>query len=293
MIIRTSGLVKQYGSRRVLDAVDLTVPEGAIYGLVGPNGAGKTTLLGLLSGLRRPTAGTLHVSVDRSRVAVLPDTPLFDPWLTAYEVVDLARGLTAPSLSSEEVDSALKRAGLSEVADRRVGAFSRGMLQRLGLAATVVGEPDLLLLDEPCSALDPAGRRDVLDLIATMAGRSTVLLSTHILSDVQQVCDHVGVLKDGRLLFQGPLDDLLRRYATPGWTVSLRSPVEPVITALQDEPWVIRVERVGAAVVSVRARSLEDGERGLAAVLASTRARVVSLVPDSLDLEPIFLELTR
>jgi ABC-2 type transport system ATP-binding protein len=159
MILETQGLVRRYGTHVALDGVDLAVPAGSVYGLVGPNGAGKTTLLAVLAGLRKQSSGSIHLTVPRHAVAVLPDTPQFDPWLTGREVVSLARHLVAPGLPEERVDRVLVDAGLAEAAGRRVGGYSRGMLQRLGIAATVVTEPELLLLDEPASALDPAGRR--------------------------------------------------------------------------------------------------------------------------------------
>jgi len=269
------------------------VPDGSIYGLVGRNGAGKTTLLGLLAGLRRPTAGTVDVRIPRERTAVLPDTPWFDPWLTAVEVVDLARALVAPDLPGSATRAALADAGLGDVADRRVGGFSRGMLQRLGLAATLVGEPDLLLLDEPCSALDPAGRRDVLDLVGRLAGRATVVFCSHILDDVQEVCDTVGVLGDGHLLFQGPLPDLLVGRASPAYRLRVRGDVGPLVPVLEAEPWVDGVERLGAEEVRIAVHDLPSAEAGLVPLLADHRVPVVRIEPASADLEHVFLELTR
>lgn len=293
MIVRTHGLVKDYEGHHALDGVDLVVPRGSVYGLVGPNGAGKTTLLGILAGLRRASSGSVEVTVERSRIAVLPDTPQFDPWLTAREVVELAATLTMGHRSGDAIANALALAGLTQVADRRIGGFSRGMLQRLGVAATMVGDPELLLLDEPCSALDPVGRHDVLELIAMMQDRATVLLSTHLLGDVQQVCDYVGILKAGRLLFQGSLEDLLQRHAAPAWTVRVVPPLGGVVAELEKEPWVSRIETVGTRELRVTARSLEEGQAGLAPALSRAGARIASLTPDSLDLESVFLELTR
>jgi ABC-2 type transport system ATP-binding protein len=208
VVLATHALHKQYDVPAV-DGVDLRVPAGSTYGLIGPNGSGKTTLLSMVAGLRTPTSGTIDLEVARTRMALLADTPEFEPWLTAREVVDLSRHLVAPDLGPDAVEAALVEVGLEGAADRRVGGFSRGMLQRVGLATCLVGDPQLLLLDEPSSALDPAGRREVLDLIARLAGERTVVLSTHVLTDVQQACDIVGVLQHGRLVFQGPLDVLL------------------------------------------------------------------------------------
>jgi ABC-2 type transport system ATP-binding protein len=292
-IVQTRGLRKEYGATVALDGVDLSVPRGSVYGLVGPNGAGKTTLLGILGGLRRATAGTVVLDVDRRRMAVLPDTPEFEPWMRAREVVDLSRILVAPEVPPERTDQALAEMGLSAAAHLSVGGFSRGMLQRLGLAATVVTEPDLLVLDEPTSALDPAGRREVLDLVSRLAARSTVLLSSHILGDVQRVCDWVGILREGRLLYQGSMDGLLSGRLTPAYLVRVRPPTDPVKAALAREPWVVEVgDEPQDGWLRVRVRSLEEAEARLAPALAAAGARVVAMEPEQVDLETAFLELT-
>jgi ABC-2 type transport system ATP-binding protein len=290
--IATRGLSKWYGEVVALAGVDITVPRGAVYGLVGPNGAGKTTLLSILAGLRRATSGTVEFGVDRRRVAAVPDTPRFEAWLTAREVVDLARVLADTGVSPEAVDVALRRAGLMDAADRRTGGFSRGMLQRLGLAAAIVGEPEVLVLDEPAAALDPAGRRDVLDLVATLAGTTTVIFSSHILADVQEVCDTIGVLRGGRLLFEGSTEALLVGRAAPAFVIALRSPLAPVTRALEAEPWVSLVEAHGADRLRVTVTSLDVAETGLARVLADAGARVRSIRLAQADLEHVFLELT-
>jgi len=289
MIVKTASLTKRYGTHTALDGVDLAVPEGSVYGLVGPNGAGKTTLLALLAGLRKPTAGELTIAVAKRKVALLPDTPQFDPWLTGREVVELARGLMGVAADPDRV---LADAGLADAADRRVGGYSRGMLQRLGLAATIVSEPEVLLLDEPASALDPAGRREVLDLIARMRGHATVILSSHILGDVQEVCDTVGVLRAGRLLFQGPIANLLVGRAVPAYRIKLRPPTDGVAAVLRALPWVTGVEPDGPDTLRCNVSSLAEAESRLPGALAEAGARVVSLAPLAPDLEDVFLELT-
>jgi ABC-2 type transport system ATP-binding protein len=290
--LRTEGLTKRYGTHTALSGVNLTVSAGSVYGLVGPNGAGKTTLLAILAGLRHATAGRVDLGVPRRRVAMLPDTPQFDPWLTGREVAALAARLATGVDDPSAVDSALTDAGLAEAAGRRVGGYSRGMLQRLGLAATMVSRPDLLLLDEPASALDPAGRREVLDLIAHLRGQATVVLSSHILGDVQEVCDTVGILREGRLLFQGSLEDLLVGHAVPAYRIHLRSSVAPALAALREADWVTAVTEPAGQTLRVTVRTLDEAERQLPAVLAAAGARVISLAPEAPDLEDVFLELT-
>jgi ABC-2 type transport system ATP-binding protein len=292
-MIKTNELVKRYGETAAVDTVDLDVEDGAVYGLVGPNGAGKTTLLGLLAGLRKPTSGSVHIEADHEDIAVLPDTPRFDEWLTGREVVALAQRLTTGLDDPGAVDAVVDEAGIGPAADRRVGGYSRGMLQRLGIAATVVGAPRLLLLDEPASALDPQGRREVLDLVARLRGSATVLFSSHILADVQEVCDTVGILDEGRLLFQGPIGELLVGSAVPQYLVRLRPPIEPVARALGEQPWIEGVSPTDGDELLITVASLDHAELKLTGALADAGARVVSIGPKAVTLEQAFLEVTR
>lgn len=289
-MIETQHLTKRYGSTTALEEVDLEVKPGAVYGLVGPNGAGKTTLLGLLAGLRRPTDGSIRIEADHTDIAVLPDTPRFDPWLTGREAVELAAHLTG---GEDRVEAVIDEAGLTHARDRAVGGYSRGMLQRLGVACTLVGSPRLMLLDEPASALDPLGRREVLDLIARLRGAATVLFSSHILADVQEVCDTVGILDRGRLMFQGPIEELLVGSAVPRYVVRLRPPLEGVAESLRRHAWVSEVNQTASDELAVSVESLEDAETRLVAALAEAGAKVVSLGPEAVDLERAFLELTK
>jgi ABC-2 type transport system ATP-binding protein len=289
--VTTSGLTRDYRGAGLFD-VDLVVPRGAIYGLVGPNGAGKTTLLSLLTGLRRPGKGTLDIAVPRRKVAVCPDVSEFDPWLTAGEVAGLARSLVAPASSPGTAQEALAAAGLGDAADRPVGGFSRGMVQRLGLACALVGDPELLILDEPTSALDPVGRAELLGQVGAMRGHRTVIFSSHILADVQRIADQVGILRDGRLIYQGGMQELVDTYLKPSWLVRVASDPAAVAAALAGRPWVTKVEPRGPEALSVQATSIEAGERGLPAVIAGCGARLVSLEPADADLESAFLALT-
>ena len=290
-MIRTEELTKRYGDAVALDRVALDVPAGSVYGLVGPNGAGKTTLLSILAGLRHPSAGSVAIDVERAGIAVLVDAPRFDPWLTGREVVDLARHLAAGDTPPAEVDRVLAESGLSDAAERRVGGYSRGMLQRLGLAATVIGDPAVLLLDEPASALDPVGRREVLDLVRRMRGSATVVFSSHILADVQEVCDHIGILDRGRLLFQGPVDDLLGRRSAV--LVRTRDDAPGLEDRFGGLPWVAGTDRLDDRTLRIRVSDTAAAEAGLAGVLADAPIRLVSVRPDTPTLEDAFLEVTR
>jgi ABC-2 type transport system ATP-binding protein len=263
-----------------------------VYGLVGPNGAGKTTLLSILTGLRRADRGTVWLGTEPDRVAVCPDVPEFDGWLTAAETLRLASSLGRRHPEQGAVEWALQAAGLTHASDRRVGSFSRGMTQRLGLACALVNRPELVILDEPTSALDPAGRADILELVDTMRHQATVVFSSHILSDVQRVADHVGVMRQGRLLYQGPTQGLVDTYLKPRWRLRLGDDPADVERALAEQPWVRGIDRDGERTLHVDAASLEAGERGIPRVLAQVGARLVSCEPLSADLESAFLALT-
>ncbi len=290
-IVTTSGLTRDYGGVGLFD-VSLLVPRGIVYGLVGLNGAGKTTLLSLLSGLRRPDRGTISIGVPRSRVAVCPDVSEFDPWLTASEAVDLARSLVAPDFGRASVAAALETTGLADAAGRSVGGFSRGMTQRLGLACALVADPDLLILDEPTSALDPAGRAEMLAQVAAVRGRRTVIFSSHILADVQRIADQVGILRDGRLLYEGGMQELIDTYLTPAWLVRIAGDPSEVMYAAARQPWATRVELADPGLIRIEATTIEAGERGVPALIAGCGARLVSFEPADADLESAFMALT-
>tara|TARA_B100000678_G_scaffold147154_1_gene122890 strand:- start:229 stop:933 length:705 start_codon:yes stop_codon:yes gene_type:complete len=207
-VLEISDLTKRYGKLTALAGLDLTLHDGTVHGLVGPNGAGKTTMLLIISGLKRKTSGEITFGVPTNKVMLMPDTPDFFPLLTAREIVDLARYPFRKEVSEESVTEVIELVGLGDSIDRRVGGFSRGMKQRLGLATTLIGEPQLLLLDEPCSALDPIGRREILDVILRLRSKSTVLFSTHLLSDVEAVCDSVTVVDHGKALYEGTVSGI-------------------------------------------------------------------------------------
>jgi ABC-2 type transport system ATP-binding protein len=217
--IHTNNLSKRFGSTVALAGLSMTVPRGEVFGFLGPNGAGKTTSVKLLLGLLRPTAGEgwllgrpIGDLQTRRRIGYLPELFRYQAWLSAREVLTLHCELAPLPRSSwkDEVGSALETVGLADRANDRVSTFSKGMQQRLGLAAALLGEPELVFLDEPTSALDPVGRHDVREIIRGLAARGTaVFLNSHLLSEVEQVCDRVAVVDKGRVIASGTMDQLL------------------------------------------------------------------------------------
>jgi ABC-type multidrug transport system ATPase subunit len=230
LVVETKGLTKRYGSRRagriVVDAVSLSVRRGEVYGFLGPNGAGKTTTLRMMLGLIRPTSGTAHVLGQPSgrsdvtgQVGALIEGPGFFPYLSGRD--NLRVMARYQGLADAVVDRALERVDLSDRGDDRFRSYSLGMKQRLGVASALMGDPELIVLDEPTNGLDPAGMQDMRALIVSLArGGQTVVLSSHLLAEVQEICDRVGVINNGQLLRESTVAELrgatsLRVRATP------------------------------------------------------------------------------
>lgn len=222
--IYCQGLTKRYGEIAALVELDLAVPYGSVFGFVGRNGAGKTTTMRLLAGLALATSGRAWVAglettsasrLARARFGYLPQDPAFYTWMSAREYLDYVGQIQGLSTAERkrQIEELLDLSDLQEAARRRIGGFSGGMLQRLGIAQALMGNPPVLLLDEPTSALDPAGRYEVLDMIARLRGKTTVFLSSHILTDIERVCDTVSVLHKGRLVLVSEREALLEQYA--------------------------------------------------------------------------------
>lgn len=229
-VIQTRNLTKTYGSVRALDGLSLNIPRGGVYGILGPNGAGKSTLFRILLGLIRPTDGEATVMgggigdvAASRRMGSMIETPRFPPFMTARQVLEWLSAAHGLNTDPGRVSGWLDRVGLSEAADRRVRGFSVGMLQRLGVAAALITEPELVILDEPTSGMDPPGIQEMRALIRSLAEREgiTVILASHQLLEVQRVCDRVAIMNRGKLVREGAVSELtssgerLRLSATP------------------------------------------------------------------------------
>ncbi|WP_298330454.1 ABC transporter ATP-binding protein [Haloactinopolyspora sp.] len=290
-IVVTDRLTKRYGDRLAVDHVSLTVRQGEVYGFLGPNGAGKTTTLRMLLGLIRPTSGTASVlgsapgdPMAVARTGALVEGPGFYPYLSGRDNLRvMARYQQA---GDRDVDEALERVDLAARGADAFRSYSLGMKQRLGVASTLLGGPDLLILDEPTNGLDPAGMADMRRLIVELAQQGqTVLLSSHLLSEVQEICDRVGVISDGRLLTESTVDDLrggrsLFVRATPvdrALAVSMQVAGEDAVQLLDDG---VNVE-VGAERAPELVRALIEADTAVYEVRFSERS-----------LEDVFFEMT-
>ena len=297
LALRTEELAKRYGRITALAGLTMAVPRGEIFGYLGPNGAGKTTSVKLLLGLARPSGGEAWVlgapisdpvahRKARARIGYLPELFRYQPWLSAREVLGLhcALGDMDRRFREREVQEALGMVGLAERADDRVGGFSKGMQQRLGLGVALLGRPELVLLDEPTSALDPVGRHDVREIIRALKARGTgVFLNSHLLTEVEQVCDRVAIVDQGRVIAVGTLAELLRsdavRIRATGVTALAKAALA-TFGAVDDEgEWLI-----------VRGIT-PDAVPALVDALVGAGARVYAVEPRHESLEDRFLSL--
>ena len=250
--ISTAGLTKHYPGVAALTDLSLDVPAGSIYGFLGPNGAGKTTALRILAGLTAPTRGSASVAgipigdgpAYRRQIGYLAQDPRFYDWMTGRETLRFVASLydDASKGAATHVASVLDRVGLADAADRRTGTYSGGMRQRLGIAQALIASPAVLLLDEPVSALDPIGRREVLDLMRELRGDVTVFYSTHILDDVERVSDHVAILDGGRLVRSAPTAELLASFSQDQLQVVLGGADDATAVAMAIIPGIVSVE---------------------------------------------------
>lgn len=294
--VETRDLRKVYGSTIALEALDIRVEPGEVFGFLGPNGAGKTTAVKLLLGLTRPTSGggtvlgrPLGDLRARRSIGYLPELFRYQAWLTAREVLDLHARLSglSPATRAREIDRVLAVVGLSGRDRERTGGFSKGMQQRLGLATALMGDPALVILDEPTSALDPVGRDDVRSIIREARQRgSAVLLNSHLLGEVERLCDRVAIVNRGQVVAAGTLQDLLGEPA-----VRLRVTDLPAAAAAD-------LARFGAMSTDEQGWTVirpVDPERIPDVVAAAVAAggRVHAVDPGRRSLEDLFLDLVR
>lgn len=299
--IETRRLTKVYGEKRALDHVDLRVEEGSIFGFLGPNGAGKTTTLRMLTGLARPTKGSVRVlghdvatagNAVRAEVGFLPDVPGFYEWMTAEEFLRFAGGLFGIDrrLLDERVGVLLDLAGLTDVSTR-IGGFSRGMKQRLGVAQALINAPRLLMLDEPTSALDPMGRKEVLDMLESLRGRTTVFFSTHILGDVERICDTVAILDQGRMVVQAPIEELKSRYGAEKVVLEVEEGADELASAIAAEAWATKADRTANGTIQITVSDAAAAKRAIPAMVASRGLALARMDAGEMGLEEVFVQL--
>ena len=295
-VIETKALCKQYGPHTAVDHVELHVPQGCVYGFIGPNGAGKSTTMKMLLGLIHPTAGRVHLLgqelTEKSRLPLLRQTgsliesPAGYLHLTAQENLEIVADLKG--VPHKDIGRVLDIVHLTQDRNRRVGQYSLGMKQRLGIAMALLGSPKLLILDEPTNGLDPAGIQEMRALIRNMpaATGATVLISSHLLGEMEQMVEQVGIIDHGHILFEGPLTEL-QRHSRGNVTLRLLDPAKaaPILRA---NGLTAHGDSCVVTLPPLRDSLLAD----LVQKLAACGAGVVELTPHTKTLEEIFLSLT-
>jgi ABC-2 type transport system ATP-binding protein len=308
-VIETDGLSKSFGDVQALQDVNLSVPRHSIFGFLGPNGSGKTTLMKVLLGLSRVTSGngtifghdivTESIAI-RERIGYLPQQPRFIEHMTARENLQFSANFffSGPQVRvRQRCDEMLKLVGLEDKADRPIRGFSGGEKQRLGIALAQVNYPDLLILDEPASALDPLGRQDVLGIMDRLREHTTIFYSTHILDDVQRVSDTVAILNRGQVVASGPIEQILNGKEGVVYSVVLKGSPNGLGERLADLPWVTHTtvaQHNGKSVWQVSVSDEAAAEKDLLRyVLADPAVTVAKFNLKKFELEEVFMEIVK
>ena len=302
--IRCENLSKHFGHVRAVDGLSLTVEQGGAFGFLGPNGAGKTTTLRLFTGMADPTEGRMWVAGEdvsgrslqlRSKVGYLPESPAFYGWMTGREFLRFTGelyGLGRKDAKSR-AGELLEQVNLTDAADRKVKGYSRGMQQRLGLAQALMHRPEVLFLDEPASALDPMGRRDMLETMLSLKGQTTVFVSTHILADVERVCDRVAIINRGKMVATGTIDELRSQRQQSVFELEFEENAEPLASQLTGIPWVINTDSLRQGDrrgLRVEVGDIEVAKKELPRLVFESGLTLLRYEMASVSLEDIFME---
>ena len=252
--IKIKHLTKNFAGFKAVDNLSLELSENRVLGFLGPNGAGKTTSLRMLVGLSRPTGGEIEIAGEKvifgkstvnKFVGYLPERPSFYNWMTGREYLGFVADIFGlkDSEKRNRITELLKKVSLTAFGSKKISTYSNGMKQRLGIAQAIINNPKVLIMDEPVSALDPIGRREVLSIINNLKKQMTILLSTHILSDVDRVCDDIAILDRGKLIISSSLENLKANYASLIIEVELDQDSPDILKKISKQPWVTKAEK--------------------------------------------------
>lgn len=297
-------LSKNFGINKVIDDLTFSVPEHSVFGFIGQNGAGKTTTMKMVLGLLKPTSGNITVCGEpvtygqtktNKYIGYLPDVPEFYGYMKPFEYLKLCgeiTGLSAAKIKSKS-EELLTLVDLDN-ANKKIGGFSRGMKQRLGIAQALLNEPKLLICDEPTSALDPIGRKEILDILYQVKGKTTVVFSTHILSDVERICDHIALLHDGKLALSGTLSEVKSKYKQNGLLIEFESQMdkEQFLTAPQLVSFIINAEQTSTRLI-IRTHDIQKAEMASIAILSEKHLLPIKLEVLEPTLESLFMEVVK
>ena len=303
--ISAKGLSKYYDTVKAVDSLNLEVPENTVFGFLGPNGAGKTTTVKLFTGFAHPTAGEAWVAGEKvgdgnlalkAKIGLLPDVPAFYDWMSGRDFLHFVgelHGLTQTE-NNKRTEELLELVELTKHDNRRVGGYSRGMRQRLGIAQALVNHPQVLFLDEPTSALDPLGHRDVLNLILRLRENTTIFMSSHNLSDIERVCDMVGIVNKGKLITVSTVEGLQKKYARSIFEMEFIEDAGQFVESLKKISWLAEPAIVtgnGTPIIRVRAVDIDRARKELPRLIGEsglTLTRYEMMLP---SIEDIFVEI--
>lgn len=297
-ILQAHRLYKKYGDQEVVKNVDFAIGDGECVALLGPNGAGKTTIIKMLIGIAKPTGGQILFQGEsqnqmRRHIGYLPQHPTFYPWMTGKELLVFMGRLSDLDKKTidRRMDELLDFVGLSSVMNKRIGTYSGGMKQRLGIAQALLHQPKLLIMDEPVSAMDPLGRRDMLELLKVIKQKSTILFSTHILHDAEELCDKILILNQGKLLVNGSIEHVISENQQPVF----------IIQAPQADEWAPRLvhrdivesmEQTSQAA-KIRVKNIEQGRAWLLDNIQRMKLPIQKFELVQESLEEIFIRMVK
>jgi ABC-2 type transport system ATP-binding protein len=303
-ILDIENLTKSFGMLRVIDGLTLSVPEHSIFGFIGQNGAGKTTTMKMVLGLLKPTSGTISVCGEpvtygqtktNKYVGYLPDVPEFYGYMKPFEYLRLCGKITGlpDTMIKGRTEELLTLVGLDK-ANKKIGGFSRGMKQRLGIAQALINQPKLLICDEPTSALDPVGRKEILDIIYQVKDKTTVVFSTHILSDVERICDNIALLHKGKLALCGTLQDIKSKYRHDSFFIEFSSPEEKrqFMSAQQLGAYKGNIQESDTSI-TFHTKAVEQAELAVITVLAEKHLHPLKFEVLEPTLENLFIEVVK
>ncbi|MEX2460853.1 MAG: ABC transporter ATP-binding protein [Paenibacillaceae bacterium] len=295
-LLEVKGLIKRFGTSAAVEGVSFNISSGRCMALLGPNGAGKTTTLRMLSGLLEPSSGSIRF-IDETRtdireaIGYLPQYPSFFNWMSGREFLEFTAKLAHMSVKEavSRADELLERVGLKAAAKRKIGGYSGGMKQRLGLAQAIIHRPKLLILDEPVSALDPQGRREVMELLREMKQETTILFSTHVLHDAEEISDDIIILDRGHIVVEGDLQQLMRNYQNPQIWIKVGNSHIEWAQGLRNRPFVKEFE-FALDRINLHVTNLPEARQALFREIADLGIDVESFEIGQSSLEDLFMK---
>ncbi len=298
-LVTISNLTKSFGKEKAVNNVSFEIKKGSCIALLGPNGAGKTTTLRMLAGIIKPTSGSIQFTGmekgdHRRHIGYLPQHPVFYNWMTAEEFL-LYVGQLA-HLSKKEAkaktDELLELVGLVDAKKKRIRGFSGGMKQRLGIAQTMIHNPRLIMLDEPVSALDPVGRREVIEMMRELKKQTTILFSTHVLHDAEEVCDDIVIIRKGEVALEGTLPELRRNHQQPLLTVSAEDNIQGWLTSIKEYDWVSDMNSDEHSA-TIFVKDVEEARVKLLQDISSKKIPITSFSVGRSSLEDLFMKVVK